>query len=56
MQSRVPTIFEVAEAAARQLKKSQPQSGSHHVAPARKTSARTSRPAPKRKPPRKRKS
>ncbi len=48
MEHRVTTIFEVAEEAERQLKKSQPQAGEHKLKAARKASGRTlQRPKPK---------
>jgi len=49
---RKPTIFEMAEAAARREKKARPQAGQRKLKPARKSSPRTSsRPArPARKP------
>lgn len=45
MEERVPTIFEVAEEAARQQKKAQPDEGARKLKAARKTSPRTSRTA-----------
>lgn len=58
MEQRTPTIYELAEEAARQQKKAQPEAGEHKLTQSRKESARTSRPpeepkrkrAPRRKP------
>lgn len=46
MEQRTPTIYQLAEEAARQQKKAQPETGEHKLTPNRKVSARTSRPAP----------
>ena len=46
MEQRIHTIFDLAEKAARQQKKAQPQAGSRKLKAARKASARTSRRPP----------
>jgi hypothetical protein len=46
MEQRVPTIFEVAEQAARRQKKATPQAGQRKLKRARKASGRTSRRPP----------
>ena len=59
MEHRVPTIFEMAEKAARQQDRAQPVKGARKLKPARKASARTVRrppAAPRRKPAGRRKS
>ncbi len=50
MEHRVPTIFEVAEQAAREQRKAQPERGQHKLKPARKASHKTSRRPAARKP------
>ena len=49
MEHRTPTIFEVAERAAKKQRK-EPLSGERKLKPARKASAKTSRRSPPRKP------
>ena len=46
MEQRIPTIFEVAEEAQRQQKKSEPAAGQRKLKAARKPAARMSRRAP----------